>query len=94
MAYFQYISEITNDCLISSFQHLLEEVGLTISQEFSTHAQIFAEDSYVQPDYKSKVNVLISWTDKSKKECSVEVRSDEPFLKREISCEKVFAQLR
>ena len=94
MAYFQYLSEITSDCLVSSFQNVLEEVGLTISEEFSTHAQIFAEESVINPSYKTKVNVLISWSDKSKRECSIEVRSDEPYLKRDTRCEKVHSQLR
>ena len=94
MAYFQYLSEITSDCLVSSFQNVLEEVGLTISEEFSTHAQIFAEESVINPSYKTKVNVLISWSNKSKRECSVEVRSDETYLKRDTRCEKVNSDLR
>ena len=41
-----------------------------------------------------RVKVLISWIDKSVRIFSVEVRSDEPFLKRDTSCERVVNQLR
>ena len=93
MAYFQYLSEITGDCLTSSFQSILEEVGLSISEELSSHAQIFAEGQTNKPDYKSKVNVLISWSNKPLKECSIEVRSDEP-LRKGTCCEKIANELR
>ncbi|KGG14858.1 MULTISPECIES: hypothetical protein [unclassified Prochlorococcus] len=94
MAFFQYLSEVDGDCLFSSFTQALANVGLDVSNEFSTPAQIFAECKSVDDDYKSKVNVLISWSDKSKRECSIEVRSDEPFLRRDTCCEKVHGQLR
>ncbi|KGG14182.1 MULTISPECIES: hypothetical protein [Prochlorococcus] len=94
MAYFQYFSEVASDCLMGSLQNVLEEVGLRISTEFSTHAQIFAQESVGSLGYKSKVNVLISWSDKRKRECSVEVRSDEPYLKRGTRCENITGQLR
>ncbi len=93
MAYFQYLSQIDSDCLLSSFQHLLEEAGLSISEEFSSHAQIFAEDNN-EKSYHSKVKVLISWSDKNLRQCSIEVRSDEPLLKRGTSCERLTSQLR
>ena len=92
MAYFQYLSEVNTDCLISSFKHILEEVGLNISQEFSSHAQVFAEGINSKQSYQSKVNVLISWNDKSKNECSIEVRSNEPY-KKGTSCEKIADEL-
>ena len=94
MAYFKYQSEIDTDCLISSFRNTLEQIGLNISNEFSSHAQVFAEENIYNINYKSKVNVLISWSNKSKKECSVEVRSDEPYLKRDTRCEQVHSELR
>ena len=94
MAFFQYLAKVDGDCLFSSFTQVLENVGLHISSDFSSPAQIFAECKSVNVDYKSKVNVLISWSDKSKRECSVEVRSDESYLKRGTRCEKVHTQLR
>lgn len=94
MAYFRYLSEIDNDCLLSSFRHLLEEAGLNVSQEFSSAAQVFAEEVTSANKYNSKVKVLISWSDKSLRHCSIEIRSDEPFLKRNTSCERVASQLR
>ena len=94
MAFFQYLSEVKGDCLFSSFTQGLESAGLHISEDFSSHAQIFAECKNVEANYKSKVNVLISWSDKSKRECSVEIRSDEPYLRRDTRCERVHIQLR
>ena len=94
MAYFKYQSEIDTDCLISSFRNTLEQIGLNISNEFSSHAQVFAEENIYNINYKSKVNVLISWSDKSKRECSVEVRSDDPYLRRDTHCERISSQLR
>tara|TARA_Y100001968_G_scaffold297719_1_gene307039 strand:- start:808 stop:1137 length:330 start_codon:yes stop_codon:yes gene_type:complete len=91
MAFFQYISEVKNDCLFTSFTDVLDRAGLRIS--FSSPAQIFAECKNVDVNYKSKVKVLISWSDKSKRECSVEVRSDEPHLRRETRCEEVHSHL-
>tara|TARA_Y100001968_G_C19054262_1_gene570651 strand:- start:175 stop:558 length:384 start_codon:yes stop_codon:yes gene_type:complete len=94
MACFKYQSQVEGNCLLSSFAEVLENAGFYISKDFSNPAQIFAECKNVDASYQSKVNVLISWSDKTKKECSVEVRSDEPFLKRNTRCEMVNGQLR
>ncbi len=93
MAYFQFLSNVNDDCLFSNFQDLLEEAGLYISEDFSSHAQIFAEEKNNGNKYQSKVKVIISWSDKSKKQCSIEVRSDEPYLKKNTSCEKLASLL-
>ena len=92
MAFFQYISEVQSDCLFSNFTKVLDNAGLHIS--FNSPAQIFAECKNVDVNYKSKVKVLISWSDKSKRECSVEVRSDEPHLRRDTRCEEFHSYLR
>ncbi len=94
MAYFKYEAESDKDCLLDSFQGLLEEAGLLVSQEFSSDAQVFAESQSDRIDYKTKVKVFISWIDKSMRSCSVEVRSDEPFLRRYTCCENIANQLR
>ena len=94
MAYFQYECSTDNDCLLTSFKSLLENAGLLVSDEFSSDFQIFAESRAGQLNYKSKVKVLISWADRSVRTCSVEVRSDEPLLKRDTFCEKVVNDLR
>ncbi len=93
MAYFRYLSNLDNDCLFTSFESLLEKAGLNISKEFSSHAQIFAEEPIQAVNYQSKVKVIISWTNKSIRECSIEVRSDEPYLQKNTSCEKLAIQL-
>ena len=94
MAYFQYQSETERDCLLSAYKSLLENVGLIVSDEFSNDFQVFAESRSDQIDYKKRVKVLISWIDKSVRTFSIEVRSDEPFLKKDTSCERVVNQLR
>jgi len=94
MAYFQYHSETDKDCLLTCFKSLLENAGFFVSDEFSSAVQVFAENQSDQADYKTKVKVLISWSDKTDRVFSVEVRSDEPLLKRDTSCEKVANKLR
>ena len=94
MAYFQYQSETEMDCLLTAFKSLLENAGLVVSDEFSTDFQVFAESQPDQINYKTRVKVFISWVDRSIRTFSVEVRSDEPFLKRDTSCERVVNQLR
>ena len=94
MAYFQYLSEIDSDCLFESYKKTLEELGLTISEESSSHAQLFAEESGNKFNYQSRVNVLISWSNKTLRECSIEVRSDEPYSKKGTCCEDVVNKLR
>ena len=94
MAYFHYLSEAKDDCLLTCFQVLLEEHGLNILEEFSNKAQIFAEARSYNENYHAKVKVLISWSDKNLKQCSVEIRSDEPHLKRDTQCEKLAKELR
>tara|TARA_B100000700_G_C14892568_1_gene783436 strand:- start:53 stop:427 length:375 start_codon:yes stop_codon:yes gene_type:complete len=94
MAYFHYESKTDNDCLLTSFRGLLENAGLLVSDEFSSDVQVFAESQSGEINYKSKVKVFISWVDKRVRTCSVEVRSDEPLMKRDTSCEKVVNDLR
>ena len=94
MAYFHYQSETERDNLLATYKSLLERVGLSVSDEFSSDFQVFAESRPDRIDYTAKVKVFISWVDKSVRTFSVEVRSDEPFLKRDTSCEKVASQLR
>tara|TARA_B100001996_G_C18100918_1_gene377302 strand:+ start:96 stop:437 length:342 start_codon:yes stop_codon:yes gene_type:complete len=94
MAYFHYQSETDKDCLLASFKSLLENADLLVSEEFSSDVQVFAESKSEALDYKTKVKVFISWIDKRVRICSVEVRSDEPLLRRNTSCEKVMNQLR
>ena len=94
MAYFQYQSETERDCLLTAFRGLLENVDLIVSDEFSTDFQVFAQSRPDQIDYKTRVKVFISWVDKSVRIFSVEVRSDEPFLKKDTTCERVVNQLR
>ncbi len=93
MAYFNYLSEAPAECLLSSFQEVLETAGLQVSMELSNSFHIFAEAKKSDDiGYQSLVKVLISWTDKNKKQCSVEVRSNEPF-RSNTNCEKIASLL-
>ncbi len=94
MAYFHYLSEVENDCLTGSFKSLLEEAGLQVLNEFSNHSQVFAEKDLRLGKPDSKVKVLISWKDKALRQCSIEIRSDEPHLKKDTSCKRVAHQIR
>ena len=94
MSYFRYHSQIDTDCLTSSFKSLLEEAGLLVSEEFSTTSQLFAETFDGKTLSNSKVKILISWADKSTRVCLVEVRGDEPHLRKDTFCEQVANQLR
>ena len=93
MAYFQYLSDVNGECLLSTFQGLLEAAGLKVSKEFSNSSQIYAEEKGLNSGYQSVVKVLISWSDKHSKQCSIEVRSDEPFLKSGTRCENIATAL-
>ena len=94
MAFLQYFARANSDCLNTSFNKLLEQSGLEIPNEFKNSPQIFAEFKSEEIQYKSKVNVLISWTNKKDKECSIEFWSDEPYSRRGSLCEKIHEQLR
>ena len=94
MSYFRYHSQIDTDCLLASFKILLENAGLLVSEEFSTASQLFAEIFEGKTLSSSKVKVLISWADKSSLICLIEVRSDEPHLRKDTFCERVANQLR
>ncbi len=94
MSYFRYQSQIDTDCFLASFKSLLENAGLLVSEEFSTASQLFAETFEGKTSSSSKVKILISWADKSSGVCLVEVRSDEPHLRKNTFCERVANQLR
>ncbi len=93
MAYFSFLSQVPGEDLLESFEHLLEEAGLKVSQEFSNPAHIYAEDKAEGISSQSVVKVLISWSDKKHRQCSVEIRSDEPFLKKDTHCKRVTSAL-
>ena len=94
MSYYQYQSQIDADCLLEGCKSLLENAGLIVSEQFSSGSQVFAENQLNQIECKTKVKVLISWADKSNRICLIEVRSDEPQLRKDTFCEQLSHQLR
>ena len=89
MAFIQYLSEANSESLINSFVPLLENFGMTIPERFENSKQLYAEYKSSYNNHFSKVNVLISWVNQSKKQCSIEIWSDEPFARNKTLCRKV-----
>tara|TARA_Y100001968_G_scaffold227709_1_gene210492 strand:- start:26 stop:355 length:330 start_codon:yes stop_codon:yes gene_type:complete len=94
MAYFQYLAEIKDHSSLYGFTPILENFGFIISKEFSTPSQLYAEIFEGKALSSSKVNVLISWANKSSRLCLIEVRSEEPHLKKDTFCKRTINKLR
>ena len=94
MAYFKYLSETNNNCLIKAYTALLEELGLKISKEFSSSAQVFAIAINNDEKFKSQAKVIITWKNKSMRQCLIEVRTDEPSFAKSTFCERIANRLR
>ena len=93
MAFIQYITEANSESLFESYVPLLKNYGMMIPQNFEHSKQLFAEFKSYHDDNLSKVNILISWVDKSQKKCSIEIWSDEPFSKEKTLCKKVHQEI-
>ncbi len=93
MAYFQYLAESTSQSSLYDFTPTLENFGFIISKEFSTPSQLYAEIFDEKALSSSKVNVLISWANKSSRLFLIEVRSDEPHLKKDTFCKRITNKL-
>ena len=93
MAFIQYFTQADSESLTDSYVSLLRNYGMMIPQDFKHSKQLFAE--YKSKDKKnySKVNLLISWVDQSRKNCSIEIWSDEPFARKETLCKKVHQEI-
>ena len=87
MAFIQYFSEANSESLVDSYLTLLKDYGMIIPETFTNSKQLFAE--FKDNNSYSKVNILISWVNESQKHCSIEIWSDEPFLKQKTLCNKV-----
>ena len=88
MAFIQYLSQAESESLVNSFATKLENYGMNIPKRFCYSKQLYAEFNIPNKNY-SKVNLLISWVNQTKKTCSVEIWSDEPFLQNKTLCRKV-----
>ena len=88
MAFIQYLSQAESESLINSFVPKLENYGMNIPKRFGYSKQLYAEFKIPKNNF-SKVNLLISWVDPTKRTCSVEIWSDEPFLQNKTLCRKV-----
>ena len=93
MAFIQYLSQAESDSLFNSFVPKLENYGMNIPKKFNYSKQLYAEFRIPNNNF-SKVNLLISWVNQTQKTCSVEIWSDEPFLKNKTLCRKVHDDIR
>ena len=93
MAFIQYLSQAESESLVNSFVPKLENYGMNIPKEFCYSKQLYAE--FNNPNNNlSKVNLLISWVNKTQRTCSVEIWSDEPFLQKKTMFRKVHLDIR
>ena len=88
MAFIQYLSQAESESLVNSFVPKLENYGMNIPKRFCYSKQLYAEFKIPNKNY-SKVNLLISWVNHTRRTCSVEIWSDEPFLQDKTLCRKV-----
>ena len=88
MAFIQYLSQAESESLVDSFVPKLENYGMNIPKRFCYSKQLYAEFHIPNKKY-SKINLLISWLNQTKRTCSVEIWSDEPFLQSKTLCRKV-----
>ena len=93
MAFIQYFSQAESGSLVNSFAPLLKNYGMIIPKRFENSKQLFAEFKSSNNNHFSKVNLLISWVNQSKKHCSIEIWSDEPFAKNKTLCKKVHNEI-
>ena len=92
MAFIQYLCKANSESLTNSFAPLLENYGMVIPERFEQSKQLYAE--YSRPNNKfAKVNLLISWVNQTKKECSIEIWSDEPLAKNKTLCRTVHNEI-
>ena len=92
MAFIQYLSQAESESLINSFVPKLENYGMNIPRKFCYSKQLYAEFNNPNKNL-SKVNLLISWVNQTKRTCSVEIWSDEPFSRKETLCKKVHNEI-
>ena len=93
MAFIQYLSQAESESLFNSFVPKLKNYGMNIPEKFNYSKQLYAEFKIPNNNF-SKVNLLISWVNQTQKTCSVEIWSDEPFLKNKTLCRKVHNDIR
>ena len=92
MAFLQYFSQAESESLVNSFVPILEDYGMSIPKSFNYSKQLYAELNISNNNF-SKVNLLISWVNQTQRTCSIEIWSDEPFLKNKTLCRKVHADI-
>ena len=93
MAFIQYLSQAESESLVNSFVPQLENYGMNIPKKFCFSKQLYAEFNISNNNF-SKVNLLISWVNQTERTCSVEIWSDEPFLKKKTLFRKVHHDIR
>ena len=93
MAFIKYFSQANSTSLVDSFEPLLKNYGMKLPNTFEYSRQLYAEFQSHNNNYRSKVNLLISWVNQNQKQCSIEIWSDEPFAKEKTLCRKFHSEI-
>lgn len=95
MALFQWITQADRRVLEASLERCLVEFGIEIDCENSTQALVYASDKAGSNSLRRpRVSVIAAPCNGARDEFAVEVRSDEPMLRRGTRCEQVASALR
>jgi hypothetical protein len=88
VALFKWLHPISSDTELKSFNSVIEALGLDIDQSISSEYQLFAKDTAISKvEWKSMVSILITRCNKENCDVFIEVRSNEPTLKKDTRCE-------
>lgn len=88
MALFEWHTTLQAQDLCSQLRAGITSLGLVIDPLTSNHVQLFASDPVDTPmRHASRVTVLAAWTNQAQGEVKIEVRSQEPMLRKGTRCE-------
>ena len=96
MALYSWLSNPSCDSLLDCFTPVLSDLGLHVCKEACTEKQLYAVEAPIKGGLQcsDRVDVIVTWSGSSKKQCQVEVRSSEPMFKSDTRCQKVAHALR
>jgi hypothetical protein len=94
MALFEWHTNLRSDNLQSELRNGIESLGLVVDESATSHAQLFACDPHDQGiHYAERVSVIAAWTNQRSGEVKIEVRSQEPLLRKQTRCQTLAAAL-
>ena len=94
MALFEWHTRLRSDNLERELRQGIESLGLVVDESTTSHAQLFACDPHDHRiHYAHRVSVIAAWTNQRSGEVKIEVRSQEPMLKKETRCQTLATAL-